>query len=93
MPPQNPAGAASHPPNTRQIVRDEIERILSQTVLPLPAHRLTARRVAARKSLAMRIEKSLYKRAPNMNWYADRTALAWRVVRIAQEMLLSQALR
>lgn len=91
----NPVVAA-YPPITRKIIRLEVERILSRTVLPIRTttnSRQVARRIAARKSLAIRIENSLYRRAPNMQWYADRSALGWRVVKIAQEMLAASVRR
>eukprot|EP00956_Cyclotella_meneghiniana_P044757 scaffold334474_cov86-Cyclotella_meneghiniana.AAC.1 len=82
--------APSHPLATRKTMRNEINRILSQTVLPPPidrnSHRM-ARRIAARKALSFRIEKSLYRRAPSMKWYNDRSALTQRVIKIAKEML------
>ncbi|KAL3786314.1 hypothetical protein ACHAWO_009658 [Cyclotella atomus] len=81
---------------SRKQIRSEIERILSQTVLrntQTANAGLTSRRIAARRSLSFRIERSLYRRAPDMDWYNDREALQWRVVKIAQEMLYASIRR
>lgn len=85
----------SHQEISRPEMRNEVERILSRTILRIPHGdpRRTARRTAARKRLAVRIEQSLYRRAPDMAWYSDRTALGWRVVEIAKEMMAASMRR